>query len=176
MGLGSLKGRLSGTLGVIAVAAIFALALLFLSGIAQRWIYPYLLIGLRFGVIGLGPVIILAALFRRTRDAAAHLLVFFTQYFTFTVWVWAFMYVESAWGIFPAMLGLFLGGIGVFPIAAIAALVHGAWHVLGELIASWIGVCVAILIAGALKNASGPRRVPVVLASDGSIGGGIEPT
>jgi hypothetical protein len=44
----------------------------------------------------------------------------------------AFVYLE--WGLFPVILGLVLGGIGVVPIALFATIVEGRWDVFWNVI------------------------------------------
>ena len=40
----------------------------------------------------------------------------------------------STWGTFAVILGLLVAGIGVVPIAMLAALTHGEWMILLELV------------------------------------------
>ena len=67
--------------------------------------------------------------------------------FLFTLWIFSFLLCYSIWGPYAAYLGIFLAGIGVFPIAVMALLVHGLWSIflymtLGAiivLITKWFG-------------------------------------
>jgi len=60
---------------------------------------------------------------------------FYLASYVFGVILWilsmAFVYIE--WGLFPVIIGLILGGIGVVPIAILASIFEGQWAVLGNL-------------------------------------------
>ena len=45
-----------------------------------------------------------------------------------------FLITLSTWGTFAVVLGLLIAGIGVVPIAMLAALTHGEWMILLELV------------------------------------------
>src|SRR5579885_1422523 len=67
------------------------------------------------------------------------------------MWVWGMAFTYTVWGLFAVILGLVIFGVGVVPIAMLAALVHGDWGDLGgfvimavltygcRMLAMWLG-------------------------------------
>ena len=49
------------------------------------------------------------------------------------LWVLGFLIVYDLWGLVGLVIGLLLGGVGVVPLAALAALTKGAWPLLETL-------------------------------------------
>lgn len=47
------------------------------------------------------------------------------------LWIWGMSYTYMAWGLFGVMVGLIFLGVGVVPVAMVAALVNADWKTLG---------------------------------------------
>jgi hypothetical protein len=78
-------------------------------------------------------VVLPLSLFRRTRRWAGN--VFYTLSYLFGTMLFAFACVVAYqnWGYGGLIIGLIFAGIGVVPVACLAALLHGQWSVLGQL-------------------------------------------
>ena len=54
--------------------------------------------------------------------------------FWFNAWVWSYLLCLSIWGIWPVIIGIICGVIGIIPIAFFACMFDGQWVVLLQLI------------------------------------------
>ncbi|MGH7023279.1 MAG: hypothetical protein ACREEB_06765 [Caulobacteraceae bacterium] len=88
------------------------------------------------------------AFFARTRALPALVLIISAQVFWLGLWMLGFLIVYHLWGVGWLIGGLFLGFVGVIPLAAIAALLSGAWPLLGALVGSFV-VALGATFAGA---------------------------
>jgi len=119
-------------LGLALLIGLLTLCMVVLNGIAafslwvMHWTFP------AFGITFLiSLVLLLLALIPLTRAVAAFGFLFASFSFGAILWLWCMAYTYSVWGIFPVVLGIVLGGIGVVPIGMFASLVHGDWSNLG---------------------------------------------
>ncbi len=129
-----------GFLGIGIYIALFIgsilLALLFIKG--GLWLsttlYPWLV--LISGITFLISVLILLPLsiFKKTRSVSAIGLLIASYIFGTTTWVWSFLLAYVLWGIMGLVVGLFIGGIGVVPIAMLASIFNGEWSIFGQLV------------------------------------------
>jgi hypothetical protein len=83
------------------------------------------------------------AFFARTRALPAVILSVSSQIFWLGLWVLGFLIVYHLWGVGWLVGGLLLGLVGVVPLAALAALLGGAWPLLGALAGSFVVALVA---------------------------------
>jgi len=74
------------------------------------------------------------AVVQRLRPFSAGLLLISTWYWAVTLTVWCAVVVYSAWSLFLTMLGLFLGIVGIIPVAFFCLLFSRRWLDLGELL------------------------------------------
>lgn len=72
------------------------------------------------------------ALIRPTQGFAGMALIYTSYLFGLTLWAWSLLLTYDWWGWVGVIVGLVFAGVGVVPVAMLAALVHGAWVVLGE--------------------------------------------
>ncbi len=139
-------------IGCIVLLTIFVLALgilakpiNWLQGIIVPWMFehvPWLLMiaGLSFALIQLIvqlalislvivlPATLLLLIFRRTRKLGLwSLRVYIASTIFGQVWLWSIVASVNLAGILWMIIGLFFGGIGVIPIAFVAALVRADW-------------------------------------------------
>jgi hypothetical protein len=103
-------------------AAVGARVLPFLSGLAGILIV--------FAI----PVLLLAALARRSRGFASGGFVLISWVFGATLWIWALLFTLSTWGWLAVILGLLLAGVGIIPVALLSAAFHGEWVTVGQML------------------------------------------
>ena len=93
-----------------------------------------------FGVltlVGLALVVFVflpLAIPRATRGFSSIALVIASYVFGAALWMGGFLLTLSIWGVVGVIVGLFIAGIGVVPIAMVATLVKGMWGSLFELV------------------------------------------
>lgn len=124
-------------LGVLAFigASILIIVLLIKGGVwisanIYQWLITIAEITFTIDLLILLPL----AFFKKTRRFAASGLMISSFAFGITTWVWSFLITYSAYGTIGLIIGLFLFGIGVLPIAMFATAINGVWSVFGELI------------------------------------------
>lgn len=74
------------------------------------------------------------AIFRRTQRLAGDGLFVSSYAFGVTLWIWAFLLAYTIWGALAVIIGIFLVGVGVVPIAMLATAFTGQWGNLGILV------------------------------------------
>jgi hypothetical protein len=99
------------------------------------------------------------AIFRTTRPAAAAGLIISAWVYGITNWMLGFLTAFHFWGALGVFIGLCIAGIGVIPIAVLAALINGAWGVLGNLAIGIVLWIVALGLGSFLETRSGPKNV-----------------
>ena len=125
-----------GMLGLLAIIAMLFLVGLLIGG--ASWLSDHLLpwfmlaSTITFGVLVL--ILLPLSAFRQTRSFAAVAILYASFLFGATVWMDGLLTTEALWGTWAVIVGLCFAGVGIVPIGMLAALFHGAWSVLGELI------------------------------------------
>ena len=119
----------------ILIASVFVLVFLINGGIRVAvWILPIIntvgMIAIGFNVIILLPI----AAFKKTRGYAGIGFYISSYIFGIDVWLYSFLIAYSTWGAVGIIIGLALAGVGVVPIAALAALINSGWSVLFEIV------------------------------------------
>jgi hypothetical protein len=117
-------------IGIILLFCLFINGGLWLSAILYPWLF--LISGIAFIICIL--VLLPLAIFRRTRGFSGVGFYIASYIFGSSLWVWSFLLAFILWGAMGLFIGLFLGGIGVVPIAALAVLFHGNWGVFVQLL------------------------------------------
>jgi hypothetical protein len=136
----SVKSKLS-TAGTYVLGAVIALALLAIPAVflvGAEWlgtkILPWLVLlcvlALGFNVLVLGPLAIVPP----TRQWAGIGFFISSYLFGLTAWFMGLLLTLQLWGVFAVVIGLFMLGIGVVPIAMLATLFNGMWAELGLLL------------------------------------------
>jgi hypothetical protein len=131
-----LKSIGSFIIGVAFLIGIIVLPLLFIYGGVwlSEIILPWLFI-IMFFVFAVDILIILPlGIFNKTKSASAVGLVISSYVYGLTLWLWALLLTYAIWGMIAVIIGLFIFGIGVVPIAILASLINGEWSVLGQII------------------------------------------
>ena len=120
LGLAVLVGMLAIGIGLLTGAAAFSLWVL-------EWTFPAFAITLLVSVVLLAPL----SLSPPTRGFSAVGFLIASIAFGAILWLWGMAYTYTVWGLFGVIVGLVLLGVGVVPVAMLAALVHGDWGNLG---------------------------------------------
>ena len=71
---------------------------------------------------------------KKTRGFSSILIYFSSYIFGATLWMEGFLLTLMIWGVWAVILGIFIMGVGVVPIAIIATLVNSLWLSLVELV------------------------------------------
>ena len=117
--------------GVIFLAIFFVKGAVWLSAVLYQWIAIVSIVVFVFSVLVLIPL----SLFKKTKGFAGVSLLIASFIIGANLWIWSLLLVySSGWGMMGVIIGLLLGGVGIIPIAMLAALFNGAWAILGELI------------------------------------------
>jgi hypothetical protein len=123
-------------LWLLLIACAGLLVSIFIHGGAwlSEKLYPWLaglsFLALAFSVLALLPL----AAFKETRGYSGTGFFIVSYVFGATLWVWSFLVTYALWGGFALIIGLFMAGIGVLPIALLASGVKGMWPLFGQLI------------------------------------------
>jgi len=123
-------------LGVVIMLAVFSIPVILIVGgvwVAEKvlpWLILLCLLVLVFNIIILGPLAAIPA----TRPWAG--LGFFISSYIFglTGWFMGLLLTWILWGGCAVVVGLFIMGIGVVPIAMVATIVNGMWPDFGLLV------------------------------------------
>lgn len=138
--IGAVGGGLIGAGGVVIGIGIFVAILLLIGLLVEggAWLsakaYPWLQTISAITLIVLVVVLLPLSFFSRTRSFSGSGILISSYVFGLTLWVWGFLLTYVLWGGFAVILGLFLFGVGVVPIAMLATLFKGMWPTLGELV------------------------------------------
>jgi len=159
--MGALKS-VGGLLIMLAALVILGLlAALVIYGSAWLTIHVYPFMVRASGWVFMVDVLVLLplAIFRATRPASATGFLISGWVYGLVNWMFGFLTTFRLWGTFGVFVGLFIAGVGVVPIGMLAALFHGEWATLGNLILGavfWLG---AIAFASFLQVHTGQRAV-----------------
>ena len=74
------------------------------------------------------------AAFEATRTFAGKTLRFFSYLLGFTAWIWGFSVTYLIWGGWAVAAGIFFFGVGVVPMALVAASLEGLWATVGQMV------------------------------------------
>ena len=120
--------------GIIVFAVVLAIPVVFLLGMAQfsLWALEWapLVLAWMFWISVL--LLIPLAFIPPTRGFSANGLLITSYIFGAILWVYAIAFTYEIWGLFAVIVGLLILGVGVVPIAILAALLNGYWDVLGS--------------------------------------------
>ena len=127
-----------GNIGIgiaIFIGVILIILLIIYGGLwLSKTIYPWLVLISEITFLISLVILLPLGIFKRTRDVSATGLLIASFIFGVTVWVWSFLLAYALWGFAGLMTGLFIGGVGVVPVAILAVIFHGEWILLGELL------------------------------------------
>lgn len=123
-------------LGILIMGAFFLLAYLFFTGGIALGIkiLPWL-----FNITGfvfLVDILILLPLLmlNKTRSITSIGLLISSYIFGVTLWFWGLILTFYYWGFLAVIIGLFIFGVGVVPIALLATIINTEWSLVGQII------------------------------------------
>lgn len=132
-GIKSVGGSILGF--AIMIGFVFLAIVLLKGGISLAdKIFPYIVKISNWVTLFLILVLIPMAYFKKSRMYAGMGLFFTSYFFGFSMWIYSALVAYIFWGFFALIIGLFLAGIGVLPIAILAAIFNGEWSIFGNLI------------------------------------------
>lgn len=117
-------------IGLFLIAALFIAGGVWLSEKVYPWLETISFITLLIAIFVLLP----SAFFSSTPRFAGNGMVISSYVFGVTLWVWSLLLTYVLWGGMALLIGLFMMGIGVVPIAMLATLFKGMWSTLGQLV------------------------------------------
>ena len=120
---------------VVMLAVIFVLFVLIRGGVSiAEHVIPILIhvatIATSIDILILVPL----AFFRKSRPISAIGLMISSYVFGISVWGLGFLVTYAFWGGGAVFVGLLIFGVGVVPMGIVAALLHGAWGAVGNLL------------------------------------------
>lgn len=118
--------------GIVLMGVIAAAVLLGMAWVTVH-IYPWIVGAAELAFAADLLLFLPLAIFHATRPTAAACFIASGWVFGITAWVSGFLTAYDYWGVAGVLVGICFAGIGVIPIAALAALLHGAWWPLGIL-------------------------------------------
>lgn len=136
-------------LGIAVLILMVFVAIGIFSGLGWLFdhVYPWI-VRIEVLLLALCVASLPLAFFARTRTVPAVTLSISSQIFWLGLWVLGFLIVYHLWGVGWLVAGLFLGLVGVVPLAALAALIGGDWALLGTLVGSFV-IAMAASVVGA---------------------------
>lgn len=148
-------------IGLIVLALLVALSVTFLFGLTWvsvkvlPWLKPAFLLTLAASIFLCGPL----ALFRRTRGAAAAGLMIASYVFGAILWITALLLTYQLWGTLAVIIGLLILGVGIVPIALLAAIFSAEWWHLADLVVLLLLTFGIRVLALWLADKTGERQV-----------------
>lgn len=128
--LGSVLLGIGIFIGIILLAAFLIEGGVWLSEILYPWLTIISAIAFFVSILILSPL----AFFKKSRGFSGLGFYIVSYIFGASLWVWAFLLTYALWGATALLIGLFLAGVGVVPIAMLATLFHGEWSIFGQLV------------------------------------------
>ncbi|MEI8280578.1 MAG: hypothetical protein WCG87_12520, partial [Bacteroidota bacterium] len=96
-------------------------------------VLPYLSVALQYA-FGISLLVLLPlALIKKVRIVSVFGLGITAMLSGLHMWLISFLAVYSYWGVVGSLIGLAMGGVGVIPLAFIAAAFNGDWSITGDL-------------------------------------------
>jgi hypothetical protein len=95
---------------------------------------PWLITGSGIGLLICIFIFLPLCIFRQTRPWAGVGYVYASYVFGLMLWAYSCLFVVYAWGYGALAIGLVFAGVGVVPVALLAAIFHAEWSVLLEVV------------------------------------------
>ena len=125
-----------GALVPIGFVAFILVAVLVLRGMvwASDKALPWLITGSEIAIVICVFVLLPLCIFRTTRSWAGVAFVYTSYLFGLMLFAYSCVFVVYVWGYVGLVVGLIFAGVGVVPVALLAALLHAEWPVLLQLV------------------------------------------
>lgn len=115
---------------VFAIGGIALLVLLFRGmGWITENVYPWTIVISQIALFIIMPISLILSIFRKTRGLGSVGILISSYTWGLSLWVWSLIIAYSLAGTFWLIFGILLGGIGIVPIALIAALIASKWFI-----------------------------------------------
>ncbi|HTT82739.1 MAG TPA: hypothetical protein VMF67_04615 [Rhizomicrobium sp.] len=153
----------------IAVLAIFLLGAAYVTPVVTP-----ILIGVSWLAFAICVLILLPlAFFRYTRPASAIGFMIASFIFGASLWFYGFFLAFGYWGYVGIIFGIMMGGIGVVPVAFLAAVVHGAWMFVCDLtiftVVTFVSRAVSLAIAHKADDDAARSHMNMLLAENEAV-------
>lgn len=139
---------LGGCLALIVIA-IIGLVLLVMLLRETPWItknfYPWTVQAAKIALFFVVPTCSVLAFFKKYRGLGGLGLALSSYVIGFSLWVWSLIVAYSLAGVFWIIVGLLFAGLGVIPIAIIAAALKAQWFIAGQML---LGVFIVLILRG----------------------------
>ena len=149
---------------VFSTIAIGGLVLLVMLVRGTPWIaenfYPWTVQAAEIALYFVVPTCSVLACFRKGRGIGGLGLSLSSWIIGFSLWVWSLMVAYSLAGVFWIIVGLLFAGLGVIPIAMIAAALNAQWSIAGQMLLGVIVVLALRAIGTFLVESDARREVP----------------
>ena len=156
--LAGIKETMLGLGGCVFLAALaignIALLVMLLRGtpwIAENF-YPWTVQAAKVALFFVVPTCSVLAFFRKGRGIGGLGLVLSSYVIGFSLWVWSLIVAYALAGVFWIIVGLLFVGIGVIPIAMVAAALNAQWSVAGQMLIGIIVVYTLRVVGTLLVN------------------------
>ncbi|TAM01975.1 MAG: hypothetical protein EPN70_18120 [Paraburkholderia sp.] len=116
-------GFLIGPVVLVGIPLVLIFGLTWLIGKIGPWLEPTFFLTLAVSIFILAPL----ALIPKIRTTSAIGLLIASYIFGAILWIESFIATYEFWGTLGVLIGLFIAGVGIVPIAILAALVHADW-------------------------------------------------
>jgi hypothetical protein len=125
-----------GAIGVIAFCAALLLVAAMLRGMvwASDKLMPWLVMGSTITLLVCIFIFLPLCLLRKTRPWAGMGLYYASYLFGTMLFAYSCLFTVFTWGYGALAVGLIFAGVGIVPVALLAAIFHAEWAVLGELL------------------------------------------
>ena len=160
----------------LVLLALAAIPMIFLLGAAQFSVWALEWIpGLIGSAIILSAVLLPLALVPGARELAGRLYGVASLVFGACGWLYAMGFTYEAWGMLGVVIGILIFGVGVVLTGALAAMLAGAWMVLGNL-AFLLGLALmARFLSVWLLQSAAKRRLQEIIRDNPSAATIIQP-
>lgn len=111
------------SISLYALVAAFIYGGVWLGSNVLGWLTAAILLLLLFNVFVLLPL----SAFSKTQGISGRLMFLSSWAFGIYVWLYSVVFAYYAWGFLAVFIGLALLGVGVIPIALVAAAIQGLW-------------------------------------------------
>ena len=120
---------------IVICVGLFVVALLLRGMVwASDKMMPWLITGSGIALLVCIFIFLPLSPFRRSRGWAGVGYYYASYVFGLMLWAYSCLFVVYAWGYGALAIGLIFAGVGVVPVALLAAIFHGEWSVLWELL------------------------------------------
>jgi len=125
-----LKGLSGALIVLVAVAALIFLAALFIKGGAwvSAVVLPFINLLSRIALFFTIVVFLPLSFLKKTRPFTGFMLLITSYVFGLAAWLKGFFWAYNIWGVVGVLIGVFLFGVGVVPVGALALLLNGIWE------------------------------------------------